>query len=166
MVLNEKPDARGSLMRMAVVACLSLAVAACTTASADRPIAVTMPQTVAFTPEPVSVEPVSEPAPEVQTAKSEYESMYGAVNDRGNLIPALDLNKIADRNLRREVDYATTEPVGTIVVDPMRAISISCSRAARRSVIPWALVALVLLSRVMPSLLTSRSGRAGRPRPI
>lgn len=118
MVLNEKPDARRSLLRMAVVACLPFAAAACTTASADRPIAVTMPQTVAFTPEPVAVEPVSEPAPEVQTAKSEYETMYGAVNDRGNLIPALDLSKIADRDLRREVDYATTEPVGTIVVDP------------------------------------------------
>ncbi len=77
-----------------------------------------MPQPVAFTPEPVAVEPVSELAPEVQTAKSEYEAMYGAVNDRGNLIPALDVSKIADRNLRREVDYATTEPVGTIVVDP------------------------------------------------
>ncbi len=44
--------------------------------------------------------------------------MYGAVNDRGNLIPALDLDKIAGRNLRRQVDYATSEPVGTIVVDP------------------------------------------------
>ena len=121
-VSDEKRGARASLMRIAHVACLPFVAAACTTASADRPIAVTMPQTVAFTPEPVAVEPareqVGEPAPEVQTAKSEYETMYGAVNDRGNLIPALDVSKIADRNLRREVDYATTEPVGTIVVDP------------------------------------------------
>ncbi|MFQ0813918.1 hypothetical protein AVM02_12130 [Brucella anthropi] len=101
-------------MRIALVACLPFVAAACTTASADRPIAVTMPQPVAFIPEPAAVEP----APEVQTAKSEYETMYGAVNDRGNLIPALDLNKIAERNLRREIDYATTEPAGTIVVDP------------------------------------------------
>lgn len=121
-VVNEKRNARKALLRVAVVACLPFAAAACTTASADRPIAVTMPQSVAFTPEPVAVETakeqVSEPAPEMQTAKSEYETMYGAVNDRGNLIPALDVSKIADRNLRREVDYATTEPVGTIVVDP------------------------------------------------
>ncbi len=99
-------------MRIALVACLPFVAAACTTASADRPITVTMPQAVAFTPEPVAVEPareqVGEPAPEVQTAKSEYETMYGA----------LDVSKIADRNLRREVDYVTTEPVGTIVVDP------------------------------------------------
>ncbi|MBB5702269.1 lipoprotein-anchoring transpeptidase ErfK/SrfK [Ochrobactrum daejeonense] len=113
MVLNEKPDARRSLLRVAVVACLPFAAAACTTASADRPVAVTMPQPVAFSPEPVA-----EAQPEVQTAKSEYEAMYGAVNDRGNLIPALDLDKIAGRNLRRQVDYATSEPVGTIVVDP------------------------------------------------
>ncbi len=116
-VSTEKQDARRSLLRVAVVACLPFAAAACTTASADRPIAITMPQPAAFKPEPAA-EPVTEPALEVQTAKSEYETMYGAVNDRGNLIPALDVSKIADRNLRREVDYATTEPVGTIVVDP------------------------------------------------
>ncbi len=117
-ILNEKPDTWKSLFRVAAIACLPFVAAACTTASADRPIAVTMPQPVAFTPEPVAAEPVSQPAPEVQTARSEYETMYGAVNDRGNLIPALDVNKIAERNLRREVDYATNEPVGTIVVDP------------------------------------------------
>ncbi len=121
-VSDEKRGARASLMRIALVACMPFVAAACTTASADRPITVTMPQAVAFTPEPVALEPareqVSEPAPEVQTAKSEYETMYGAVNDRGNLIPALDVSKIANRNLRREVDYVTTEPVGTIVVDP------------------------------------------------
>ncbi|TWH02163.1 lipoprotein-anchoring transpeptidase ErfK/SrfK [Ochrobactrum sp. J50] len=122
-ILNEKPDARKSLFRVAVIACLPFVAAACTTASADRPIAVTMPQPAAFTPqpvaaEPVAAEPVSQPAPEVQTARSEYETIYGAVNDRGNLIPALDVSKIAERNLRREVDYATNEPVGTIVVDP------------------------------------------------
>ncbi len=65
MVLNEKPDARRSLLRVAVVACLPFAAAACTTASADRPVAVTMPQPVAFSPEPVA-----EAQPEVQTAKA------------------------------------------------------------------------------------------------
>jgi len=107
----DKQNARKSLLRMAVVACLPFVAAACTTASADRPIAVTMPQPVAFKPEPVAAEPVSQPAPEMQTAKSEYETMYGAVNDRGNLIPALDVSKIANRNLRREVDYATNKAI-------------------------------------------------------
>lgn len=95
------------------MACLPFVAAACTTASADRPVAVAMPQPVAFSPEPVT-----EAQPEVRTARSEYEAIYGAVKDRGNLIPALDLDKIAGRNLRRQVNYATSEPVGTIVVDP------------------------------------------------
>ncbi|MCK1975178.1 hypothetical protein LNK20_21065, partial [Bacillus safensis] len=75
-------------------------------------------QPVAFKSEPVAAEPVSQPAPEVQTAKSEYETMYGAVNDRGNLIPARAGTKIAPRKLRREVDAATSEPGGTSVVEP------------------------------------------------
>ena len=44
--------------------------------------------------------------------------MYGAVTDGGNHIAALDLSKIAERNLRKQVDYQTSHPVGTIIVDP------------------------------------------------
>ncbi|OYR10006.1 L,D-transpeptidase catalytic domain protein [Brucella rhizosphaerae] len=44
--------------------------------------------------------------------------MYGAVSDGGNQIAALDLSKIAERNLRKQVNYTTSHPVGTIIVDP------------------------------------------------
>ncbi|MCX2695808.1 L,D-transpeptidase [Ochrobactrum chromiisoli] len=103
---------------MILVGFLPLALAACTSVPTDRPIPVTMPQPVALAPEPVRAAPVVEP--EIQTAKSEYEVMYGAVTDRGNHIAALDLSKIAQRNLRKQVDYQTTHPVGTIIVDPYK----------------------------------------------
>lgn len=108
------------LLRIATVAALPLAAAACTTTSAEQPVAVVMPapmvQPVVAEPQPVQVAAVAEP--EVQTARSEYEVMYGAVTDGKNFIPALDVNKIAERNLRKQVDYATDHPVGTIIVDP------------------------------------------------
>lgn len=99
---------------------MPLAFAACTSVPTEKPIVVTMPQPVVLAPEPVAIAPVVEPfsEPEVQTAKSEYEVMYGAVNDRGNHIAALDLSKIAERNFRKKVDYNTAYPVGTIIVDP------------------------------------------------
>ena len=114
-IVNRKRGVGTSAARMIFLACLPFAAAACTTVSAEKPIAVTMPEPVAFASQPVAA---ARPQPEVKTAKSEYEAMYGAVNDRGNLIPALDVSKIAERNLRKEVDYVTNEPVGTIVVDP------------------------------------------------
>jgi lipoprotein-anchoring transpeptidase ErfK/SrfK len=108
------------LLRIATIAVLPLAAAACTTTSAEQPVAVIMPQPVVqpvvAEPQPVQVAAVAEP--EVQTARSEYEVMYGAVTDGKNFIPALDVNKIAERNLRKQVDYATDHPVGTIIVDP------------------------------------------------
>lgn len=117
---NQKGRSTASLVRLILISLLPFAVAACTTTSSDRPIAVTMPETVAVAPQPVAAAPVVEPLPEpeVQTAKSEYEVMYGAVNDGGNQIAALDLSKIAERNLRKQVNYQTSHPVGTIIVDP------------------------------------------------
>ncbi|WP_285537644.1 L,D-transpeptidase [Brucella sp. NBRC 12950] len=116
---NQIAKAAPSLARLILIGLMPLAVAACTTTS-DRPVVVNMPEPAVVAPEPVAVAPVVEPLPEpeVQTAKSEYEVMYGAVTDGGNHIAALDLSKIAERNLRKQVNYQTSHPVGTIIVDP------------------------------------------------
>lgn len=45
-------------------------------------------------------------------------AMYGPVQDGDVTIPALDVSKINPRYLRQLVDYKTSEPPGTIVVDP------------------------------------------------
>ncbi|MBV2142482.1 L,D-transpeptidase [Falsochrobactrum sp. TDYN1] len=108
------------LARIAVLIGLPWTVAACTTVPVvEGPVAVIMPQSQPQSqPQPFTAAPEPEQAPEIQTAKSEYEVMYGAVNDGGNHIAALDLDKIGERNLRRQVDYQTDHPVGTIIVDP------------------------------------------------
>ena len=114
----QKEKAARSLVRLVFISLLPFAVAACSTTQ-DRPVVVNMPEPVVMAPEPAVVAPVL-PEPEVQTAKSEYEVMYGAVTDGGNHIAALDLSKIAERNLRKQVDYPTSHPVGTIIVDPYK----------------------------------------------
>jgi lipoprotein-anchoring transpeptidase ErfK/SrfK len=43
---------------------------------------------------------------------------YAALTDGGFAIAAIDIRKIDSRYLRQEVSYSTSEPVGTIVVDP------------------------------------------------
>ena len=63
----------------------------------------------------LSDKPVLAAAPAPDPA---YVSMYGAINDNGTIIPAVDVSKIDKRNLRQVVDYETDEPVGTVVVDP------------------------------------------------
>ncbi|PWL19171.1 hypothetical protein DKP76_00980 [Falsochrobactrum shanghaiense] len=112
---NKTKTTRIGAARLAVILGLPFLAAACTSVPVVETVPVIMPQPVAAAPAP---EPVIEAQPEVHTAKSEYEVMYGAVNDGGNHIPALDLDKIADRNLRRQVSYNTHYPAGTIVVDP------------------------------------------------
>ncbi|TPF76327.1 L,D-transpeptidase [Brucella gallinifaecis] len=113
--LYQTKKAATSLARLVLIGLLPFVVAACTTTS-DRPVIINMPPQIA--PEPVVVAPIIEPEPEVQTAQSDYEVIYGAVTDGGNYIAALDLSKIAKRNLRKQVDYQTSHPVGTIIVDP------------------------------------------------
>lgn len=46
-----------------------------------------------------------------------YGEIYGARQDQGFLIPAVDLAGIEPQFLRQLVQYATSEPVGTIIVD-------------------------------------------------
>ncbi len=44
--------------------------------------------------------------------------MYGEKLDHGFRIDAIDVSKLPDERRRQEVDYATTEAPGTVVVDP------------------------------------------------
>lgn len=81
------------IARMVSVAVLVLTLAAC--AQPHAPVAA---------PEPVL-------APEVATH-------YGALQDGGIEVPAVPVRYLSDRNIRREVDYWTEEPPGTVVVDP------------------------------------------------
>ncbi len=56
--------------------------------------------------------------PDVVKVDPSVASMYSALDDGGNLIPAVDATKIESKNVRQVVDYQTKEPPGTIVVDP------------------------------------------------
>ncbi|WPZ13153.1 L,D-transpeptidase [Nitratireductor rhodophyticola] len=49
---------------------------------------------------------------------SYYQDMYSEIEDNGIVIPAIDVTKMDRQYLRQMVDYPTSEPVGTIVVDP------------------------------------------------
>lgn len=92
--LESHPDRRNFMTRMLLVAAMPLLATACST---------------------------TQPAGKTKTAPAPdpgYVSMYGAMDDNGTLIPAVDVSKIKKSNLRQVVDYRTKEPVGTIVVDP------------------------------------------------
>lgn len=56
--------------------------------------------------------------PDVVKVDPSVASMYSALDDGGNLIPAVDATKIESKNVRQVIDYQTKEPTGTIVVDP------------------------------------------------
>ncbi len=63
--------------------------------------------------------------PTVDTASptpvtSAYASMYGAMPRERFPIPAVQLEKVPSKFYRRQVDYDTTEQVGTIIVDTSR----------------------------------------------
>ncbi|WP_367718669.1 L,D-transpeptidase [Nitratireductor sp. GISD-1A_MAKvit] len=49
---------------------------------------------------------------------SYYQDMYSEIEDNGIVIPAVDVTKMDRKYLRQMVDYPTSQPVGTIVVDP------------------------------------------------
>ena len=55
--------------------------------------------------------------PVAPLAPNPYELMYGPLPNERFPVPAVDLNKLPDKYLRREVPYQTTERVGTLVVD-------------------------------------------------
>ncbi|MCE6961213.1 L,D-transpeptidase [Cereibacter sphaeroides] len=64
----------------------------------------------------------SEPPPDraaLATGTSpEAAAMYGPIVDGERIIPAIPPQYLVERNIRREVDYWSGEPPGTIVVDP------------------------------------------------
>lgn len=49
--------------------------------------------------------------------KKSYTLMYGAMPNERFPIPAVNLDKIPSKYLRRQVSYETSEPVGTVIVD-------------------------------------------------
>ena len=49
---------------------------------------------------------------------AEAERVYGPVPDERFAIPAVDINKVDPKYLRRRVRYASNEAVGTLIVDP------------------------------------------------
>ncbi len=62
----------------------------------------------------------SPPLPETVDAPKvdrRYALMYGPVPGERFAIPAVNLERVPERYYRRLVDYSTSEPVGTIVVD-------------------------------------------------
>lgn len=50
-------------------------------------------------------------------APNPYALMYGPMPNEQFPLPAVDINEVPDKYLRRQVDYQTTENVGTVIVD-------------------------------------------------
>lgn len=64
-------------------------------------------------------QPALAPPPD-PVGPSPYLSMYGALPNEQFPIPAVDLSEVPNNYLRRQVDYETSERVGTVVVDTRR----------------------------------------------
>jgi lipoprotein-anchoring transpeptidase ErfK/SrfK len=62
---------------------------------------------------------VAEPrlVPNADVRPSPYLSMYAALPQEQFPIPAVDLTQVEQQYLRRQVDYTTSEPVGSVIVD-------------------------------------------------
>lgn len=56
-------------------------------------------------------------APAVPDFSSKFAAMYGAMPNEQFFLPAVDLRKVSAKYYRRQVEYHTSEPVGTIIVD-------------------------------------------------
>ncbi|MEF2551713.1 L,D-transpeptidase [Aurantimonas sp. A2-1-M11] len=87
-----------TLPRAAMLVLAGLALAACSTTDQTQ-------SQLAYAPTPPPTDP-------------RIGQMYGAVEDNGWQIPAVDPAQMDPRNIRQVVDYATDEPIGTVVVDP------------------------------------------------
>lgn len=112
----------GKYWRLLSLVAAAMTLAACNTTAATMPAPL-----LAAAPGPMLAAPLSvvertmvEEVKETSAPLSGYQKIYGAVNDRGTVIPALDLSKIDKRNLRKEVDYKTSQPAGTVIVDPYK----------------------------------------------
>ena len=58
------------------------------------------------------------PVPAVIPVDAADAGRYSAVPDEGYTVPAVPVAEIPPEFLRQTVDYPTTEPIGTIVIDP------------------------------------------------
>lgn len=63
----------------------------------------------------VTQKPIEAPKP---VGDAQYSDMYGPIASEPYPVAGVDLKRVNPKYLRREVDYATTEHPGTIVVDP------------------------------------------------
>lgn len=64
--------------------------------------------------------PLPEPEvfkPRLEPTELTYVNFYGPVNDEKFPIPAVNLKKVEKRFYRQQVDYYSTEAVGTVIVD-------------------------------------------------
>ncbi|HYA80721.1 MAG TPA: L,D-transpeptidase [Methylocystis sp.] len=103
-----------SLTRRQLVAGASIAAAAglsgCSTANQTATVAAAVP------PEPPPPEkPVAVAGP---GGLPKYKDMYAEVKDANFTVPTVRLGQINETFLRKSVSYATSEPPGTIVIDP------------------------------------------------
>ncbi|ACB94106.1 L,D-transpeptidase [Beijerinckia indica] len=80
------------------------------------------PEASLATPNPIVSNPLAAPANKSTAAgpakPGDFAAMYGPINDDKFPIPGTKLSEIDPAFLRKEVDYKTNEPVGTIVIDP------------------------------------------------
>lgn len=58
------------------------------------------------------------PVAGLDALEADYAAIYAAVEGEPFPVPAIDLSEIEPEFLRRQVSYRTTEPPGTVVVDP------------------------------------------------
>jgi lipoprotein-anchoring transpeptidase ErfK/SrfK len=107
--------------RIVVLGLVPLLLAACNTSQSVSRNGLVMNSSGATVAAPAvaPVTPVEVSQPEDADLR-DYSAMYAAVSDNGKTIPAIDISKVDKRNLRQEVNYRTTHPVGTVIVDPYK----------------------------------------------
>jgi lipoprotein-anchoring transpeptidase ErfK/SrfK len=109
------PITRRAFVSGASAALASTALAGCVT---SEPVAVA-PSLTSMS-DPALTAPVSPVVamPLDGEGRPDYRAVYGAVEGDKFPIPAVDLKRINPAFLRTEVSYMTSEPAGTIVIDP------------------------------------------------
>ncbi|QFY63739.1 L,D-transpeptidase (plasmid) [Rhizobium grahamii] len=107
-----------TLIRAFAVAVVTALLAACTQSGSIPIDANAIPRPTAKPPtssEVVRAELAQ--APEREPKRPDYAQTYGALEDGEYRLPGIDHARVDPTYLRQEVDYATDEPAGTIIVD-------------------------------------------------
>ncbi|MBP0578129.1 L,D-transpeptidase [Labrys sp. LIt4] len=107
----------------ASLAGLGFSLASCVTDSAAiKPVVVASADPATLPAVPVDGRPTDEITQPEQPLTPEgtydYKAIYGQMTDGKFVVPAVDTKRIGPQFLRAEVDYPTSEPAGTIIVDP------------------------------------------------